>query len=722
VSGIRRALTASFTVMVCATVAPSAARQVQNPCAAVQPNPADVALQLSFKYDQTTFHQGEIVKLVLGFTSTTAQKYFLSTRSYDRSGRMNTEEFCLEPATAGRDPLSEYFGSGIFEFMGGGLGGIVALGATPSVAEIDFNEWKVLPPGQYRLRLRSHRVDRAAAKDEPGSGDIHVPLWSSVVEFRVTAATPEWEAAQLRVVAEALDSGDDERARRGARILRFLESEAATREMARRFVGRDEQPSLSDLRFGLIGSPHRQLAIDSLKAAIADPSRAITADLIGTLALLEVVSSPDYRMPALTESNRDAVIAQGARAREAYQRLVAQHAEEAMAALAQKTGAAQAGTVDALLAAPASAAIDRAALRRMLVASWDSLPVRTRNDLLRYRWDGIGGPDFLPILRRIVNAPPAVPRQGAPPIDRGQALARLYELAPAEGRQSILREMIAPASDVDISVLTLLPDRELPEIEDPLFARLERRENIERGFRLLERYGTSRSFPEVQRAYARARGRWACELQSSALRLFIRADPAFGAAELEFALAQRAETGCYQFQLTRLNETLAVPEVERIAIAALDDPSPEVVRDAAQALGANGSAAAEAALWRRLEAFHEAFKDRPEDLRTGPAFDDPRMANSAIEHALVNAIANGQAWLSARDKLARLKGLVSPWRQGEVTRYQVLRDQPEVSLQLYWSSNSQSPRYDLAGYAGSGLERLIQKLQQFPPGTRIAHR
>src|SRR5947209_16735603 len=110
-------------VLLCLFAATSAAQERPNPCAATATaNPADVSLTLSLTDGQTVFHEGEIIGLTLAFSSTASNKYFLDTRNYDRSGRLDAEAFCLEPDT-GRDPLDDYFRSGLSGFMGGGIGG-----------------------------------------------------------------------------------------------------------------------------------------------------------------------------------------------------------------------------------------------------------------------------------------------------------------------------------------------------------------------------------------------------------------------------------------------------------------------------------------------------------------------------------------------------------------------------------------------------------------------
>src|SRR5437016_8480718 len=98
-------------------------------------------------------------------------------------------------------------------------------------------------------------------------------------------------------------------------------------------------------------------------------------------------------------------------------------------------------------------------LRQALAATWESLPIATRNELIHYRWPQIGGPELLPVLRRIMDSAPNPNRSGNQ-IERGPALRHLYELAPAEGREFILRQILDNQGDIGIEVLGILPERE----------------------------------------------------------------------------------------------------------------------------------------------------------------------------------------------------------------------------------------------------------------------
>src|ERR1019366_1551502 len=192
---------------------------------------------------QTVFREGEIIALIAAYSSSAEKKYYMDTRAYDRSGRLNgMEVFCIDPA-AGADPLSDYFNGGM-GFIGGGLGGEEDLSRDPFLVNLELNEWKSLPPGSYRLRVASHRVTISTEKTEIGSGTLSLPLESNEVEFQVIRADPAWQAGQLAAAQGALDSpvptGED--AKHAARILRFLGSESANRELARRFWTGNDQP------------------------------------------------------------------------------------------------------------------------------------------------------------------------------------------------------------------------------------------------------------------------------------------------------------------------------------------------------------------------------------------------------------------------------------------------------------------------------------------------
>ncbi len=263
----------------------------------------DVTLALSLKVGQTVYCEGEIIPLELAFASS-SKNHFLSLRNYDRSGRLDEELFCLTPEA--RDPLVDYFESGIYNmFLGGGLSAMPReLNAVPYKISEDLNEWKSLPPGSYTLVVVSYRVE------PPTGGDARTepqPVVSNKVKFQVIPATPEWQATQLASALEPLDADYqkstlkefEQTTGQAERVLRFLGSEAATRELARRFWSNDQRNAAAwNFKAGLIGSPHRAAAVQELELVVHDPKHPATRNMLETLALLEIMSKPEYRIAA----------------------------------------------------------------------------------------------------------------------------------------------------------------------------------------------------------------------------------------------------------------------------------------------------------------------------------------------------------------------------------------------------------------------------------------
>jgi hypothetical protein len=268
---------------------------------------SDVTLRLTFADGKTIYREGEIIPLSLAFTSASKGKYTVDSRTYDRSGRLDLETFCVAPDN-GRDPLVDYFGSGIWSgFVGGGLSsGFLPLSLKPFVVKEELNEWKVLPPGSYTLRVASDRI-YATGSSSSGLGARPLFVVSNSVTFQVVAATAEWQAGQLAQILAMLDPKVPlkppgfEQVNSAVRVLRFLGSEATTRELVRQLRLTDSW----DCQAGLIGSAHRAIAIEELRAAIQDSQHPATARMVRTLAVLEIQSNPKFKLPPYDSTTKE---------------------------------------------------------------------------------------------------------------------------------------------------------------------------------------------------------------------------------------------------------------------------------------------------------------------------------------------------------------------------------------------------------------------------------
>jgi hypothetical protein len=273
-------------------------------------------MKVALKGSQSVYHEGEIIPLEIAFTSKTYENFIIDMRGYAHD-LVVLDYFCVDPA--GSDPLEDYFESGVYTVWACcGLGGLQPWHTAPPVLNAELNEWQALKPGNYKLRIVSYRVGSPGESGLRGS----IPVVSNTVSFQVVTASPEWQAEQLAHASSVLDAKHDlltsaefEEIQHAMRVLRFLGSEAATRELARRFWFHDQprQPpqlehpapypdydqfrldtSLWDFKFGLIGSPHHEVAIQELASAINDPRHPATRQMVETLALLEIQSKPEY--------------------------------------------------------------------------------------------------------------------------------------------------------------------------------------------------------------------------------------------------------------------------------------------------------------------------------------------------------------------------------------------------------------------------------------------
>jgi hypothetical protein len=691
---------------------------VERGCGGDWRGPADLSLHISPKNGQTSFRQGEIITLTAKYSATGQRHYQINNRSYDRSGRLDGFEiYCIDPQN-GTDPLEDYYHSQ-FAFDGGGLFNEDDLKERPFVRDLELNEWELLPPGAYRLSIIGTRVKPATKEnDKQHSSDSGILVRSNTVEFTVEKADAEWQAEQLRLATRILDSpgASKEERTRSARILRFLDSEAAARELARRYWS-EEQEVGWDLMLGLWSSPYRSIAIEAMRAAIADPDHPVTRYFVDTLVRLEMQSDPMLRFPQIgTLSVKDYRNATEANWKE-RQRRANEYMAQADRVLGAKRGMAAALTACELLQAKTDDSDEgRWRLRHALIAGWETLPVEKRNEIVADEWYRVSGPEWLPVLENMVGGPSTAGTGRIGP-DRTTALRRMLELSPDRARMVAIAEMKAPSGSVGIEALDLLPDRELTQLEEPLLARMETGEDGSIDYELLDRYASAHVLPRVKKVFEAQRDRWDCTPQAAMLRYFLRTDQEYGVAQLTHAV-QKHSTGCYNTPLNRLKEYLRMPEVERIAVETLDSSWTMAAGDAADSMMDYGAPSTEAPLFARLGKFHLKWKDQPKKLADVPGGALADGDERGLEKVLVMAISSAQAWFADADTLNRLKTLSSPAMQHDLDR-----DLDRIRMNYYQGIVSWIPdgklRFTMGWYNGEGMANFKAKLAQLPRGSHV---
>ncbi|HEY2822263.1 MAG TPA: hypothetical protein VGJ06_14565 [Candidatus Acidoferrum sp.] len=673
----------------------------------------DAKVTVSLPDGKTSFREGEIIPLTLSFTSTATNRYSADNRNYDRSGRLTLETYCVEPSA--RDPLADYFATG--SFMGGGLGNTAQLSEKPFTASAELNEWRQPAPGHYRLYVVSHRVWRPPDPHETTPyGRVSPTLRSNTVEFEIVKADAASQQKQLLDAVAAFQSTAEDERRKAARKLRFLNTKSSVDALAKLFWALNDQSGGWDLMFGIFGSPYRAESIAAMQREIRNPTHPITQDFLSSLTRLQINSDPAWNPPANDPAHPE-ISEQYWKKRQTHDRELMQAAiASTSAALPQKTGRARTLTVLALaessdfLDAPTASRI-----RKLLVAAWDDLPENTQQELIRDNSPLIAGPEMLPILKEFV-AKPAPPSRSLDSLARDAALQHIYDLNADAGRLLILRDLRDPAAQPAISLVKLLSADDLRPVIKDAVARVEKNDARELDYHLVELYGDASALAGIKTVFNDHLGQWACEQQTAMLRYFLRLDPEFGAKAAQASLAARKETGCYRFQLQEFGD--ALPKVEPLAIATLNDSDLEVANDAAIALGHWGTPAAEPALWERLKLFHQEWHAREDELRESPPYTGPIWLATALEQTLVNSIATGTSWICGPEKFAQLTALASPRQKIQIAEWSKLWAPGSALILPNWYPEDQLS-FAVLQYSALDEQQFKSKLSQFPRGTKL---
>jgi hypothetical protein len=717
IKACRVGLVLALTLLI-VPLSPAAQQPVDQAARSLQPS-VPVTLTLRFADGRNQFRPGEILPIELEFDSPVSKRFVVDGATYDRSGRLTIDEFLVEPDEAVTDPLLDYFAQG-----GSSLGGVRqngVLGEKPFTVKLDLNEWfRFEKAGVYTLSVRSRRVsDDAKAVT---TWESNVAVESNTVSFEILPRDVDWEARQLSAAQQILDSRRFDLEGKGCRILRFLGTDRAVDELIKRY---DEERWGCGFGYaaGLFNAVDRAHVVRQLEAGLRANDQPVTDSYLRTLALLSVfIRYPELR-PAQTRDTKGRLIRSSdpGRLQDLVQAAKATYEEILDAALPEKTARARAMILswrvetgrhaDPTRPVP-TAARDR--LLEQLAATFLELPAEQQTRLLEYQWPTVAGQAMVPVLRALVETP--APKSSSLP---DLALRRLYELAPAEGRARILHEIRNPSPTASLKTLGMLPERELPELDDILAANVEMIEDFDAlsiRAELLHRYASRAASARVLSRVDDLLTRMACRPQAALLAYFVRANPDLGQALLDRVLAWRERTGCYHRALRDVATLRMTPGVEATAVAHLDDPDPQVVISAAETLGRYGSRASAQRLRAQFERWHGAWEGRQEELRFSRAEDRPNTMQGMVEFAFLNALGRGQAWLTDSGDVRALRMLcVTDNCRTQADHMIAAAD--DVRIGILRVDNPDNSLVTLAQYQLNSIASLEQKLAQYPKGT-----
>ena len=668
----------------------------------------DASLTIRFPQPVNQFHVGETIPIELLFSSSIPNTFTMNTRSYDRSGRLDTEKFHVTPE--GRDPLHNYYEIGAF--IGGGLGGFLTLASEPHVLREDLNEWVSLDhPGHYTLYVTTGRVSRQASpRNEP------MELRSNSLEFDIVAADPAWLQQSLFTAQSILDNpaSTDQQKTAALRTLRFLDSPASVLELVRQLA--KPEKDLWDPVAGLAGSRQQALVVKELEQQLGAPDTAITSNYIYILARLKSQLGQEH-LPAYPKDDQQKQAAWHELARKRGEEFAALEDDlyRTTATLVQKKwGSARAETVRTLLMRPAHTSDDIKPLNNVpegdVVSSFRALPPDEQESLLSVFWERLNLSAMVAPLEEIAQRPEVRNAQL-----RDRALLRLYQLDVTAATPLFLEEIAHPHIDngiftVNGDTLGLLPNETLSQFDQVLAVRLENNESHTAALdaQLVGRFATEAVLSQIKAAYVARQGGWDCKTEDGFVLYFLRVDPDYGVKRL-----QQAPSVCMTKSIPAVIRMKRWREVQPSIIANVSAPDLNRARQAAETLALYGDAAAEEAMWQRLKAFHDQWAERENDL-TNRA-NTPKDASEAIsfQYGLVTALGQAQAWLLTDKQVTELENLtlgqtrdnVKPWHWTPPI---------DVSLDLLFDGKLQS---NVRQYHPPDVDALRSKLAQYPRGT-----
>lgn len=536
----------------------------------IKENPEGLSLKISV--DKHTYRLGEIIPITLTFSNDSDVEYYSETRTYDRSGRLWDIAFHVDgPPDGHSDPLETYRLG-----LGGGLsGGPQRLGEYSQV--FTLNEWVRFDiAGDYRIYCTTTRVWAL----NNGSRET-VNLCSQIIKVRMYPAQQVFIRKTVSDALQNLKSDDDEGRRRAIRTLRFLATNESV-EALLPFLGGEDTGLYFDAFAGVIGSRDWAHARQVLDDRMDDPDIVVNSYYVRAMAHVclprqeHLIAWDPNNTEASHKRYMDLAAKKEAIEKSVLGRLLSVHS--------RKTGRALAMACSVLL----ERGFESPSLKRRLAQSFWFLTEGEQEDLLRHRWEQIQCPESQSVVRRIVEAGPRR-REGRYPGFFSCALLCYKQFEPNKARPMIIEDIKRPRPWLSDEVLLSLPDENLPEIENVLVGNLSRSCDTFKVAVLIERYATAQILPQVIEFYRKNEGCWACSIQASLLRYWVKHDRSRGLAAVIKAVDLREHTRCYTSVLGDVLSSDYGPDAEEIAISYLDDKEPDVVADVIRVLAHKGT-------------------------------------------------------------------------------------------------------------------------------------
>jgi len=231
--------------------------------------------------------------------------------------------------------------------------------------------------------------------------------------------------------------------------------------------------------------------------------------------------------------------------------------------------------------------------RARLAHDFPKLTPKNQYIVLVYLWPKARCPEFAGALLPLAK----LPKEPEPHFLRtyetlcDAVFICLFDLKPETVRPIILEDLQRPNPLFSFSVLQVLPDKELPELDDILLANLNdyRQGDGEKITLIIERYATARIMPQVITFYQSNATSLECTMQTAFLRYWLKHDRPAALHAIEKAVNFRKTTGCYKWVLGETLHDSFDADAEKLARKFINDSDPVVAANVKNLLAQHGS-------------------------------------------------------------------------------------------------------------------------------------
>jgi hypothetical protein len=630
---------------------------------AMASNPQDLVFQLHLVKETSAYHRGESVLLEMSYSSSTKDKYQVSTNSASQGLAIH-----IVPSDGVLDLNVLRFEDG---FSGSIIGGMGVLSSQPETRQIDLcSRYRFGKPGHYSVGITSNEISRIMSAEE-GGGLENLTLESNWVDFDILPPDSAWAAAETSSIELELNSTEAGITERAVGRLGLLDTSASSQRLVQLYL-RSADTAAPEwlLASTLRESSQLDVIIPALEAALSDPFTNVPSSLPQLLADLHTRKD----LGVMTAyPNDDATKpeweAKAKRRRELQQKYFEEADALLRASITKRSGPRRAASIyqtwyDAEVSyhTQPGSSDTLSELRFSVLAVESELNRAQRLQFVVIARQTMPHQLLLPIIRSLVSDSGT----GGASVDDIEPYKLWCEDAPEECRSAILADVRLSQVRTNKNVILLMEEEEHSELDGVLKEQLSDPKALqdwgqsERLAAVIVRVASRNLAVPVKAWLTELTSKPGCaaDVEASLLGYLFRLGNPIAGKRLSSELWDRKDD-CGGQLLRSLNAVRYSDELVPLVSQALRSPNPITVTQAALFLGEHGSPSSQDLLWQRLESLWTAWHDRSWELQ-GAAMNfsasaSPAQQANQLEQALTSALLHAKNWKLSPAEMDRLR-------------------------------------------------------------------